>query len=307
MVMAASQAPAELDLRHKTHGMRPLPQRKRMNRRSRRADQASDPGLQPTSPVAKLRSQAKFAFTLIELLVVIAILAILASLLMPAVGMIRNSARQASCMSNVRQIEMANIAYASDNDGLRMPSSSGTTGNYTYWTQLIEDFIPARTSDVGSKSVFQCPQARSSFPTYTGFTVGNIVFKGSNYAMNPNIHSVWTANPIPASRITRPSELITLMDSGVDINTPGSIELQGANIAAYNSSSNKNNVSDGPSGNTAWFNNNNADNGTSGVSSRTCPRWRHGSDTKAVAVFADGHAQVSDRSQTLLLNFSINY
>ncbi len=60
------------------------------------------------------RPRGSRAFTLIELLVVVSIIALLIALLLPSLGSARERARQASCMSQMKQISFATEAYLSD-------------------------------------------------------------------------------------------------------------------------------------------------------------------------------------------------
>ncbi len=71
------------------------------------------------------------AFTLIELLVVIAIIAILASILFPVFAQARETARKASCQSNLKQMGTAWLMYAQDYDerSLLNTWNSNTWGN----------------------------------------------------------------------------------------------------------------------------------------------------------------------------------
>jgi len=80
-------------------------------------------------------------FTLIELLVVIAIIAILAAILFPVFAQARDKARQASCLSNLKQIGVALGMYNQDYDE-RMPDCC-QWGRAWVWAVSNGDFTGA--------------------------------------------------------------------------------------------------------------------------------------------------------------------
>lgn len=68
-------------------------------------------------------SRFRRAFTLVEILIVVAIVGILVALTLPVLGRMKWSAADARCLSNLRNIQMANQMYANDNNGYYVPTT----------------------------------------------------------------------------------------------------------------------------------------------------------------------------------------
>lgn len=150
----------------------------------------------------KHRSKEIMAFTLIELLVVIAMIVGLCVLLLPAFKNTKDMANSAKCTSNLRQIGLALILYAGDNNGQIIPATAvppGTEGLFgfnTTWSGwlLFKKYLPNRNALV-------CPsdpilnKGLTHGPKGTTISYGNNAYGFPGTYLDPKVYLSQVMHP----------------------------------------------------------------------------------------------------------------
>jgi prepilin-type N-terminal cleavage/methylation domain-containing protein len=131
-----------------------------------------------SAPHCRPVSRSGAGFTLIELLVVIAIIAILAALLLPALSAAKLKAQQVQCLSNLKQLVLANIMYVND-FGKDLPYYPDDPSYYgTLWMGTLIRY------HAQVNQVRLCPAAPEKQPLLTASTWGTA-----------NTSWVWSSTP----------------------------------------------------------------------------------------------------------------
>ncbi len=160
----------------------------------------------------------KSAFTLIELLVVIAIIAILAAILFPVFAQARDSAKKASCLSNLKQVSLATVMYVTDYDDVYPKAQFLHPGHgYGYWYGMqIFAVYPYKIDPtqgylypyIKNTAIQDCLAARE-LAISTSLQPGSFM---PAYGLNSEFFN--STLPYEASRVVSPAETLWIGDSG---------------------------------------------------------------------------------------------
>lgn len=140
-------------------------------------------------------------FTLIELLIVIAIISILAAMLFPVFAQAKASAKRTVCLSNLKEVGLANQLYAGDFDDIYVGDEIQDGSETRYWGDILDKYAKH------GEALETCPVAGFPFddtqPWTYSYAINNV-----RESDGDEVGAAWSN----ASQIIRPSQIIFAVD-----------------------------------------------------------------------------------------------
>lgn len=187
-------------------------------------------------------AEKRKAFSLIELLVVMAVIALLTAILMPALAAARSHGRSLVCKSNLRQLLIANIGYAAENDGLCVPAASDMWNNSGYhrwhgvrdsWNEPFDPLKGPLVAYLADGKVKECPERvkflrgqdwSTNYEQGCGGYGYNATYIGSRHWQSGLDQKEADERTTRMSEVGRPSETLMFADTAISQNGVDLIE-----------------------------------------------------------------------------------
>jgi prepilin-type processing-associated H-X9-DG protein/prepilin-type N-terminal cleavage/methylation domain-containing protein len=167
-----------------------------------------------------VRRCRRAAFTLVELLVVVGVIGVLIALLLPVLSRARRQAQQVACLSNLRQLGCAFIAYAHDHRGSFPAPANGIRDqveDWVYW-QPGRDETEGRIFCYLNKDlrVLTCPAGVPERPTQPAYPYSysvNQQFTGN--ASFGRFGITWSISPCRLTEVVEAPRKVMVIEEDV--------------------------------------------------------------------------------------------
>lgn len=192
--------------------------------------------------VSRFPGQAyRGGFTLIELLVVISIIALLIGILLPALAAARGAARTSVSMTQIKNLNLALMAYAAERkDYMPVHSSSSTIGHPAYanprtrWFDYLYPFLQTTDVFVSPNLNIDEREASTKLFAHTVGTDNEVSFAGYGYNFqylgNSRFNPTFNAS---LNHLSSPSRTVAIGDCSGSRNGVAGAEPWAASEAIY--------------------------------------------------------------------------